>query len=137
MLSLLSARWAAHPWLTGLELAAGAVLAAEAVLLAHVVLGWAWGVATHDPDAMIYTRFVFLTGEDARFGAGMVALLALVPLSLVLLLVGGLGAGWAAHVGSPLRPFAEVALLGGVGILVSAVVLLASTRSLGGGILPH
>jgi hypothetical protein len=136
MLPLVGARWAVHPWLTGLELAAGAVLAVEAVLLAHVARGWAWGVATHDPSAMLYTRFVFLTGEDAKFGAGMVALLALAPLALLLVLVGALGAAWAAHAGSPLWPFVEAAA-GGAGILLLAMLLVVGSRSLGGGLIPH
>lgn len=136
MISLVGPRWAAHPWLTGLELAAAAALAVEVLLLAHVALGWAWGAATHNPDAMVYTRFVFLTGEDARFGAGLVALLALAPLALLLVAVGAVGAGWSAHLGAPLRPFVEAAA-GGVGILLLAFLLMASSNALGGGILPH
>ena len=136
MIHFLRAQWTAHPWLTGLEVAASAATAVEIVMLAHVLLGWGWGVLSRNPDAIVYTRFVFLTGEDAKFGAGLVALFSLVPLGAVLLLTGGIGAGWGALFGTPVRPFFQ-ALAGGVGLLGFSAGLFFWSRALGGGIIPH
>jgi hypothetical protein len=136
MITFLKSQWALHPWLTALEVAALAVVAVELFLLAHVMLGWLWGVFSGSPDAMSGIRFIFMTGADANFGAGLVALLALLPLGLLLLVFAVAGAGLALWSGAPLRPFVEAAGADGAMLLVGLVLFFAG-GVFGGGILPH
>jgi hypothetical protein len=134
MMSFVKTAWAMHPWLTGLEVAGAVLLAIELVLLGHMVAGWAVGVVTRNPDAFQFTRFVFMTGEDAQFGFAFVLLLGVLPLGLLLALVGGIG--WL-RAPAAVDAFRQ-ATYGGLGLVgFSVLLLLASAKLFRGGIIPH
>ena len=137
MPSFVKIAWASHPVLTGLEVLIALLVACELVLGLHLLAGWLWGVATRNPDAFVYTRFVFMTGQDAGFALPLIALFLLLPACLVLGLVGGAGFALAHLKGAPGAAYG-FASLGGLGVaLVTGVVGIALRSGLGGGLIPH
>jgi hypothetical protein len=129
--------WTAHPWVTGVEGLVALLLAAELVLVAHMLLGWLVGLLTHNPDAFDSSRFIFMTGQDAQFFAGWLTLLALIPAALALTLFGAIGWVHAHVVSAQSDAFVHATLFGGVTLVAALALLFAGGNVFGGGIIPH
>jgi len=136
LLHFLKASWGQHPWLTGIEVLVALLVVSEIVLIGNMFLGMIWGPLTGKADAFVYTRFVFMTGQDAQFGASFLALLGLLPAGLLLALTGGIG--WVhAHVVSTQTTAFVHATVGGIVLMVLSVGWILGNNVFGGGILPR